>query len=448
MGGTEKSKEELLEEVGTLRRRLQDLEAAVEADGGAARRGEPWEQILTAQPGACLLLEAEEFRVENLNGAALELYGYGPEELRGLRFADLAAEPSPCERVLRQVSREQNQRVIRGRQRKKDGTLFPAEVTAFGLTLSGEQKVWAAVRDVSQGWWARHELLRIGAAMDGALDAVLVLDVNGKATYANRAFRDLFGRTREDIARKGMESLFEQGGVAGKVVETALEGSDWAGEVDMVTAEERRFTALVHAVPIVNGQGGLAAVLLLISDVTQQKQVEERLVYEATHDALTGLYNRRFLMSRLSHFVSSARRYEYPLSLSLCDLDGFKAVNDTYGHGVGDDVLARFGEMVREKSRADDMAGRYGGDEFWFLLPHTAVEEALHCVERFRAGLEKMVFQGRNQERFVMTATFGVADLGPEHRSGDDLLRAADRALYRAKARGRNCVATEEGDAR
>lgn len=446
MDGCEKDREELLEELATLRRRLRDLEAAVEPDRREADRDEPWEQILTAQPGACLLLEGEEFRVEKLNAAAVELYDYRREELKGLRFTDLAAEPAPCERVLRQVVEGQKQRVLRGRHRKKDGTLFPAEVTAWGLALAGERKVWATVRDVTQDWWARHDLLRIGAAMDGALDAVLVLDVNGKATYANRAFRDLFGRTREDIAQKGVGALFDREGIAGKVLETALNGSDWAGEVEMVTAEERRFAALIHAVPIVNGQGSLAAVLLLISDVTQQKQVEERLVYEATHDALTGLYNRRFLMSRLSHFVSSARRYEYALSLSLCDLDGFKAVNDTHGHGVGDDVLARFGEMVREKSRADDMAGRYGGDEFWFLLPHTAAEEALHCVDRFRTGLEKMVFQGRNQERFVMTATFGVADLGPEHRSGDDLLRAADRALYRAKARGRNCAVTEQGD--
>ncbi len=183
-----------------------------------------------------------------------------------------------------------------------------------------------------------------------------------------------------------------------------------------------------------------------ISDITDRKLDEERLLYEATHDALTGLYNRQYFMQQLEVEINSAKRYHYPLSLSMGDLDKFKEINDIYGHLTGDNVLISFASLVKKQIRQQDMVGRFGGDEFCFYFPHTEAKDVEVLLERIRAEFQKMVFVAENGEQFSLTCTFGVAELDPAHREGKDLIEFADRALYKAKeTRNKVVVLQEEG---
>lgn len=170
-----------------------------------------------------------------------------------------------------------------------------------------------------------------------------------------------------------------------------------------------------------------------LSDITDRKLDEERLLYEATHDALTGLYNRQYFMQQLEVEINSAKRYHYPLSLSMGDLDKFKEINDVYGHLTGDNVLISFASLVKKQIRQQDMVGRFGGDEFCFYFPHTGAKDVEVLLERIRTEFQKMVFVAENGEQFSLTCTFGVAELDPSHREGKDLIEFADRALYQAK---------------
>ncbi len=169
-----------------------------------------------------------------------------------------------------------------------------------------------------------------------------------------------------------------------------------------------------------------------------RKQAEKQLQYEAVHDPLTGLYNRRFFLKQLTNAVRSAKRYGHKLSVCLCDLDRFKEVNDTYGHKVGDEVLLTFSKIVKEELRSDDIPGRYGGDEFCILFNNTPADEAIVCVERIRTRFQNFFRGGKYGIRTPVSATFGLADLSPEQENEKDLLLSADQALYKAKNSGRN----------
>jgi diguanylate cyclase (GGDEF)-like protein len=154
-------------------------------------------------------------------------------------------------------------------------------------------------------------------------------------------------------------------------------------------------------------------------------------------DALTGLANNRSAQDNLKRTVAQASRSLTPLAAVLLDLDHFKQVNDTYGHGRGDEVLAAIGATLRSSIRASDFVGRYGGEEFLILLPETHRVGAVSICEKIRAAVSHLVITGLERE---VTASFGVAILPDDAYDADMLMRNADRALYTAKSNGRNRV--------
>ena len=162
----------------------------------------------------------------------------------------------------------------------------------------------------------------------------------------------------------------------------------------------------------------------------------ETILHLARTDELTGLHNRRSFNENFALALSSARRHGHPLSLISADLDYFKRVNDTLGHSVGDLVLKEFSSLLKELVRTEDVASRWGGEEFIILLPNTTSEAAAIMAERIRSTFEQ---QSSSASPLTVTASFGVAQL----QNGDNedaLIRRVDNALYTAKREGRNRV--------
>ncbi len=164
---------------------------------------------------------------------------------------------------------------------------------------------------------------------------------------------------------------------------------------------------------------------------------------QAITDELTGLVNRRRFMEALNAEVTRATTLDTPLAAVLADLDDFKLVNDRFGHPVGDQVLKTFADLARGHLRDIDVLGRLGGEEFAVLLPETDVAGAVSVADRIRRSLSAAPLTVVDGEGVSVTASFGVAKLEPD-QSGDDLLRGADAALYRAKEAGKNRVAVAE----
>jgi two-component system, cell cycle response regulator len=165
-------------------------------------------------------------------------------------------------------------------------------------------------------------------------------------------------------------------------------------------------------------------------------------------DALTGAYNRRYLMEQLPRELERCRRYGYPLSVLMCDIDHFKEINDAHGHAAGDEVLQQFAARAQKSIRINsDWVARYGGEEFLVVLPETAHEGAVLVAEKIRAAIAATTFATRAGDTSV-TASFGVASTGP---AGPDLalkveriIRTADECLYRSKQTGRDRTSAHE----
>jgi len=162
----------------------------------------------------------------------------------------------------------------------------------------------------------------------------------------------------------------------------------------------------------------------------------------ANIDGLTGLFNHRYFQNILDQEIKRAERHSTYLSLVLIDIDHFKKVNDTYGHQVGDFILAEFSKTIQKNIRQYDIIARYGGEEFVVILPETTTEDALLVAEKLRAVIEKTDFQD-SRETYRITASFGQSGCSPaveDNFHKNTLINQADQALYEAKEKGRNKV--------
>ena len=187
---------------------------------------------------------------------------------------------------------------------------------------------------------------------------------------------------------------------------------------------------------------GTLMLFIMRQVMTGREQAISEIVYHATYDPLTNLYNRRHFFQRLDDTLKLSKRYKQPMSLCICDLDYFKKINDTLGHQTGDNVLTTFAEIINEEKRDVDFAGRFGGDEFVLCLPNAHAKDIVNLLERIRKALETRVFKINQNENFSVTSSFGVAEIDFDNANQDRLLESADKALYLAKERGRNQVVT------
>jgi diguanylate cyclase (GGDEF)-like protein len=213
--------------------------------------------------------------------------------------------------------------------------------------------------------------------------------------------------------------------------------------LSLATEDEQVGSLLIYPAPgrpFSEDEGRLAHWLAAQASIALENARLHRAVeQQAITDHLTGLANRRRFSESLGLEVSRAERFAGILALVLADLDDFKRVNDLYGHQIGDEVLRRFAGIMLESVREFDLAVRHGGEEFAVLLPETDLDGGVRLAERLAEALRGTRFTSRSGETFSVTSSFGVAAF-PGSASAEQLMLAADRALYRAKKEGKNRV--------
>ena len=193
--------------------------------------------------------------------------------------------------------------------------------------------------------------------------------------------------------------------------------------------------------------GGMEARLML-NMITNLKQAKEKLRYEASHDPLTGLYNRRHMIEQMHQGISQALRYQHPYTIMMFDLDHFKQVNDIYGHQAGDLVLSHMADVLRQNVRDADIPGRWGGEEFLVLLPHTELTGARAAAEQWLKQINQSAVALPDGRSITISFSAGIAMLDTSADRKDiaqvveRLLHMADECMYAAKEQGRNRVCT------
>lgn len=260
----------------------------------------------------------------------------------------------------------------------------------------------------------------------------------------------------EQLLRVVLDVEIEATGATGGVViaeggeEVQVGVVDGADRIEVpLRAGRVSFGRIVLTGPEFSDEDRIAAVSLAAQAVVALDNARLHRIVEqqALIDGLTGLANRRHAEASLRTELQRAERFGGPLAFVLCDVDGFKAVNDRFGHLAGDDVLRELAGVLRETVRAVDVAARWGGEEFALILPGTDAAGGAQLAERAREALERRTILTQEGIPVRITASFGVA-AHPEHGSGEDLLAAADSALYEAKNRGKNRVETAHDHAR
>ncbi|MEY2685741.1 MAG: hypothetical protein RJA09_2886 [Pseudomonadota bacterium] len=199
---------------------------------------------------------------------------------------------------------------------------------------------------------------------------------------------------------------------------------------------------LLNATSVRGAQGEHLMSRSSVFDITDRKKLEAQLEQMARFDPLTGLRNRRDFYDQAQHELARTKRGSTPLCAMALDLDHFKRINDTHGHGGGDDVLRAFSHLLSTALRDIDITARFGGEEFVVLMPNTALPAALQTAERLRTRLAQTPATLADGSSIHYTASIGVAELIGSDNTIDDLLKRADQAVYTAKRAGRNRVST------
>jgi len=198
--------------------------------------------------------------------------------------------------------------------------------------------------------------------------------------------------------------------------------------------------------PITDSQANAIGTVLIFRDVTEKRELEQNLTWQATHDQLTGLINRREFDKRLSRIISADNEGGNEHALCFIDLDNFKVINDTCGHIAGDELLKKIAICIRKKSRDTDTIARIGGDEFGVIFYGCTLSKARLIAEIFRAQIEKLEFEWEGR-RYKTSASIGVIEVDKSYKELSDVIRAADISCYTAKEKGKNQVSLlEQGE--
>ncbi|HRD66254.1 MAG TPA: EAL domain-containing protein [Candidatus Competibacter sp.] len=310
---------------------------------------------------------------------------------------------------------------------------------AFTLPASGEPGVISVVLDITERKKSEEHLRLAETVFRTAADAIMVTDAAGVIKSINPAFTTVTGyQPREAIGLtpRLLESGREDDQFFADVWRSLRETGKWSGELWQRRKNGEIYPVWETIAAVHAPDGHVVEYVAFFNDITARKRAEQEVFHRANYDLLTGLPNRNLLCERLDQTLKQARRYSRRAVLMFVDLDGFKQVNDTLGHGVGDmllcQVAARLGVCVRDT----DTVARQGGDEFVVVLPDMADEEDASVVaEKIIARLTEPFDLGGNVVR--IGASVGVAFYPDHGASAEQLLRHADLAMYQAKLAGR-----------
>lgn len=296
-----------------------------------------------------------------------------------------------------------------------------------------EEQVEVRTREIVEG----KELLNF-ILESSPSDVVLAGAKDGKVFFINQQFRQRLG-LQDGIQRIELNELFlnpDDGQRFLKEIDSQGVLDDW----EAVLSQIKPFWSTISARRL--KVSGVPAQLFWSYDISARKQLEEQLREMATTDDLTGLSNRREFMNRGEALLAHCIRQGHACTVMMADLDHFKCINDEHGHHIGDIVLKTFAKTFRKELRNFDLVGRMGGEEFAAILPETTIEKALEVAERLRKAVARFEVPIVTGGSLSLTVSVGLAGLmaGEENANLDQMLRQADRALYKAKRAGRNAV--------
>jgi diguanylate cyclase (GGDEF)-like protein/PAS domain S-box-containing protein len=328
--------------------------------------------------------------------------------------------------------------------------LCAAILVAIGTTLSRNtirrsERIAKALRDAQEQAYLAQAQSHV--TLESIADAVLCTNHSQVVTYLNNAAEQLTGWSAAEAVGQPLASVLHILPEAGTHsfsadVQCILAGEQRSGPAtgSLLQRRDGTLTAIQErAAPIRDSHDQVTGIVFVMRDITQERAFAAQLQHQATHDALTGLTNRREFERLLRLAIDAQSRSGVAHALLYLDLDQFKVINDTCGHAAGDQLICQVSWVIKQQLRPGEVLARLGGDEFGVLLANGPQRTALNVAESIRRSISELRFT-RGEKTFVVNASIGVLPLAEALPTVDDALSAADQACYMAKDNGRNRV--------
>ena len=406
----------------------------------------------------------EVFYIAEPQGPSIVYISPGYEKIWGRPITDFYRTPDPLLDTVYSADRARVQadfeRKLQGqavnltyRIERPDGTLRWIKDRTYPLLDSNGHcyRIIGIAEDISTlkqteaALFAEKELAQITLRAIG--DAVITTDTQGVIQFLNPSAEKLTGWQQEEATGRPVNTVLklvrehDRLQFVNPISDCLASGQavELIGDTVLIDRQGREYAIEDSAAPIRSQDGVIVGAVLIFRDVTETRQMRQQLKYDATHDPLTGLINRREFEKRLQHALDSVKQYGTQHVLCFMDLDHFKIVNDTAGHAAGDQLLRSLKDIIWPLFRDRDTLSRLGGDEFGLLLDNCPLAKGLEIAENILTRLRAYTFSWQGQH-FQIGASIGVVEVSTAFNNIEALLNAADTACYTAKKQGRDQV--------
>ncbi len=380
-------------------------------------------------------------RYLRVNPALARMYGFDDPSQLIASFTDIAGQlyvnPARRDDFARVMARDGVVTDFQAQVYRRDRTTIWIEESARCVRSRQGHILYyeGMVTDITVRMASEEKIRLLATVFESVSEGILVVDRNLKVCAANQAYLNITGHQRESIlGRPPLLSTpgFDESGLIERICADADITGHWRGELNCVRPDYVPFSAWISVTTVRAPSGDTEFFVLACSDITERKQQEERIRYQANFDGLTNLPNRRMLHERLEQAIRLAASANERVAVAFLDLNRFKQVNDSLGHRAGDELLKQVARRLRSTCGASDTIGRYGGDEFVMIVPNIG--------ERFSASYlaEKLLYAFSDpfplpERELYCSPSIGIAFYPTDADNADGLIRCADLAMYHTK---------------
>ena len=397
-----------------------------------------WLQTMfNAHSAIMLMIEPESGSIMDANPSACAYYGYSKDELLLMNNADINIALQENEATENLQTKQKGERYIAYKSRLKNGETRLVDAYICPITYADMTQNFAILFDSTDREkykeQLRHEKELLEIMLDSIGDGVVGIDNNGYITEINKAAQEITGWKEDEVRNKPFMDVFqlrneETGMPIEDPVERVLKSGNTIGIANhtvLMNKEGRNIPISGSAAPIKDENGRTYGVVIIFRDVSKEKEHLQQILYLSFHDTLTGLYNRRFMEEEMMR-IDVPR--QLPLTVIMGDVNGLKITNDVFGHETGDRLLKGTAEAFKEVCRREDIASRWGGDEFLMILPKTGFADAQKIVQRIRRNCS-----GKRVGELRLSVSLGFAVKLAEEEDLERIIQKAEEEMYHQK---------------